>query len=247
MELLLLLSRRLNPERTLVVLFLLLVAVVTAIPAQAQVSVDRAIIYFHAGDRPIENIVVRNSGEETLSITANPDLMVNPGSPTERREASEELLVSPKRFALEPGGQRTVRLLLKKPYSDLEQVYRVTFVPESRGFGKEEESIAAGKKTMLKVLTGMGILILVEPKVPESKLEWSRKQGKFAISNTGNINIFLSDGKACQNEGENCQSLPVSRLYPGNTIEASVPDDRTIRYRKEVRQQFEEVVIPPSK
>ena len=211
----------------------------------AQVSVDRAIVYFKAGERPIEDVIVRNGGEETLSVTANPDIMISPGSSDEKREPTEDMLVSPKRFTLEPGGQRTVRLILKKPYSEYEQVYRVRFVPEARGFGKDEPQDTKDKKTLLKVITGMGILILVEPKEPSPNLEWKRDAGKLVVKNTGNINIFLSDGKACSGNDGPCQDITGNRLYPGNVLETATADNRTVKFRKEVRQQFEDLIIPP--
>jgi len=231
---------------TLVQLFLSpLLGITTG--AFAQVIVDRAIVTLKSGGRPIENVVVGNSGTETLYVTAHPDVMTNPGEETEKRVITEDLLVSPKRFALGGGAQRTVRLLLKKTYGETEQVYRVKFVPEAKGFGPEDAGEIKGKRATLKVLTGMGILILVEPKAPSPSLTWTRSDSKIIFRNEGNVNIFLEEGKACKNEGSECANLPAGRLYPGNTLEAPTSRDRLVTYRKQTGEVFETVTIPPGK
>src|SRR5262245_50938369 len=93
--------------------------------AHAQITVDRVIVLFKNSQRPIDNIVVKNTGDKALYVTVEPDVMVNPGDKDESRVHTTDLLVSPKRFSLDPNGERSVRLLLKKPHGDEEQVYRV--------------------------------------------------------------------------------------------------------------------------
>jgi len=214
--------------------------------AESQLLVDRVILALKTGQRPIENVVIRNSGDQTLFVSVTPDVMIHPGLPDERREETGDLIVSPKRFSLDPGGQRTVRVLLKKPLGGAEQVYRVKFVPEDRGFGKDVPAISSGKQTTLKVLTGIGILILVEPTEPSPKLKWKRDGDTLTFTNEGNVNIFLSEGRACRASGEDCSVLAVDRLYPGNTLKVKAPADTVVAYRQEIRGEFQELVIPPA-
>lgn len=231
--------------RVLSVGLLLLAGVATADEAQAQLTVDRVILTLKKDQRPVENLIVRNSGSSTLYVTVTPDVMLRPGAPDELRQETEDLLVSPKRFSIEAGGQRTVRVLLKKPFGDSEQVYRVKFIPEDRGFGKDIVAEHSGKKTAVRVLTGIGILIFAEPIDPQPKLEWKRNGDTLAFVNGGNVNIFLIEGKHCKPDGQDCSPLPVDRIYPGNTFSVKAPKDRVVTYRKEVRGEFEDVIIPP--
>lgn len=217
----------------------------TSGPARAQVIIDRAIINIALGNRPIENVVVRNSGTTILYVTAEADVMIDPGSKDERREPTEDLVVSPKRFAIDPGGQRTVRLLIKKPFGEKEQVYRVKFLPEERSFDPEETKLGENKSVMLKVLSGMGVLVLVDPLAPVPSLKWERNGSDLIFSNTGSVNILLTEGKACLKPDADCKELAAGRLYPGNTLQVSAAANATITYRKEVKGEFEAIVIPP--
>ena len=92
--------------------------------AIAQISVDRVYIRFTPDARPVQNVILRNNGKEPAYINVVTDEMINPGEKNEERVPTTKLLVSPKRFSLDPGGQRTVRLLLKEKFGENEQVYR---------------------------------------------------------------------------------------------------------------------------
>lgn len=219
-----------------------------AASAHAQVTTDRAIIRFKAGTRPIENVSVQNIGDETLYVTSVTEKVINPGTPQEERQETEEVLVSPKRFSLDGRSDRAVRLLLKEPYGEKEGVYRVKFLPETKGFGIEEKSAKKGEKTAtLKVVTAVGILIFAEPAKPLPEFSWTRNEGTIRLSNKGNVNVLLTEGKACKSQGVECADIPVTRLYPGNEHELKIPDGKMVSFKKESLGQFEDIEITAQK
>jgi P pilus assembly chaperone PapD len=169
-----------------------------------------------------------------------------------KQVSTEDLIFSPKRFAIDPKGERTVRLLLKKPPSDKERVYRVVFRPSDRGFGTTLEGESQGRKTVLKVLTGMGILVYVDPRAPKEDFSWEREGGKVVFQNDGNIHVRLFKLRHCptanEKDEEGCVQIPPRRVYGGKTHEIDVPPDRFVLFVKRVGAsgEWESQIIPPA-
>lgn len=215
--------------------------------AAAQISVDRVIVNFKKGELPVRNVVVTNGGKEPLYVTAVSDVMVKPGTAEEARQPTEDLVVSPKRFSVEPGGQRTVRLLLKRKLGDEEQVYRVKFLPQGSEFDAQEMADSGkGRKTQLKVLFSVGMLIFAEPLEIQPKLEWKREGNEVVFRNTGNVNVMLEDVKLCKSADAECSEHPSNRLYPGNEWKVQAPSALHVQMRKQVGDAYESLVIPPA-
>jgi P pilus assembly chaperone PapD len=196
--------------------------------AIAQISVSSAIIHFRAGERPVMNISVGNSSDAPAYVVATAEEVPSPGIDSRTTEATTALLVSPKNFSIEPNGQRTVRLLLRESPGDTERVFRVSFVPQDRGFGEETESSPARPAAIIRVLTGMGVLVFADPAKPFADLNWERKDQKIVFQNSGNVHVHLSDGKACV--GETCSELPGRRVYGGTSFEVDVPEGKIVSY-----------------
>ena len=210
--------------------------------AKAQISVDRAILRFPTGSRPVQNVIVRNGGEEDMGIEVVPEVVENPGSPEEKRVKTKDLIISPKRFSIKGKGQRTIRLLVKKPFTDQEQIYRVRLLPQPRGFG--DEASGKVKATKLRVVTTVGLLVLVDPKKVQPELEWDLGDKKLTFKNKGNTNIFLDEGRACKSEGASCEELPATRLYPNTDWNVKLPEGKKfVTYRKKVAGEFESFVV----
>jgi hypothetical protein len=80
-----------------------------------------------------------------------------------------------------------------------------------------------GEASGLKVLAGSDLLAIQQPAVPTATLDCEDRGSELAIRNTGNSNIQLVNGRAC-NEGqraEECAEPPPTRLYAGNEIVVS--------------------------
>ncbi|MCC6220111.1 MAG: fimbria/pilus periplasmic chaperone [Deltaproteobacteria bacterium] len=210
--------------------------------AQAQISVNSAILYFRGNERPIQNVIVFNSSDAPMAIAVDPQVVIDPGLKTERLEPTTDLIATPKRFSVPAKGQRTVRLLLKKPLGQTEQVYRMAFEPKSKGFSKDEEKISS-VKTSIKVITTVGLLILADPIPFTPKLEWNRSGDKILFTNSGNANIFLESGQSCIGSDSNCSELPSTRLYPGNTFEVTAPATSVVKFQKRTTRQVESIVV----
>ena len=227
-----------------ITLNLFVAALSAPMTAEAQISVDNVIMTFSRKERPVRNVVVRNSGDAAVYITVQPDVMIRPGFEDEERVETGDLIASPKRFSLAAGGERTVRLLVKKPPQDEEQVYRVKFLPQAKEFGEELVREKGKTKTMLKVIFSVGILVFVEPKELKPHLKWERNGSTVTFQNAGNVNIFLDEGKYCSDDGEDsCESLPGTRLYPGNIWSVTIPGPKAATYRKKAGGEFETIVI----
>jgi P pilus assembly chaperone PapD len=174
----------------------------------------------------VHNVIVGNSSKNPAYVKVETVAVQEPEK-SEKVVPTSELLASPKTFSIEPNGQRTVRLLLKSPPTDKERVFRVSFIPQDRGFGEEVVQNQDGVKTVIKVLTGMGILIFADPLKPVENLSWERVGNKIIFTNTGNVNMYLGDGQSCSQAGV-CSKLPSKRLYATNQFEVISPLENTV-------------------
>jgi len=215
-----------------------------ATPLHAQVTVNNVIVTFLPTKRPIQNVLVGNSSENPAYVLAHVEVILNPGEQGDKVEPSKDILVSPKTFSIEPYGERAVRMLLRKVPTEKEKVYRVLFTPQDRGFGQEVKETVSGRTASIRVLTGMGVLVFVQPKNPLGHLKWKRTKNKITFTNVGNVHVELGEGKMCVNE--DCKEAPRKRVYAGQTYEIPVKADRKIEYlmRTGSLAGFEAVELP---
>lgn len=221
-------------------------AFVTLFPGNqcaAQISVDRAIVSFTKAQGDILNATVQNSGKEAVWIEGVVEAIDRSGFPDEKRVPTEDLVMSPKRFSIEAGGQRTIRLLLKKPLGETEQVYRIKFMPQAEEFNTEDMKNGS-KTTRLKVIFSVGMLVFGEPLDPKPKLTWDRSGGKVTFRNEGNVNVLFDDIEDCAADGTGCRKIAGNRLYPGNVWEVPVSANRSLQLRKQTGSNFENMIIP---
>lgn len=220
------------------------VILLTAVEGLAQISVDKAIVSFAKGKGDILNATVQNGGTDAVWIEGVVDAIERPGYSDEQRVPTEDLIISPKRFSIEGGGQRTVRLLLKKPLGDTEQVYRIKFMPQTREFDTEELKKGGGRTTQLKVIFTVGMLVFGEPLEPRPDLKWERFPDRVVFRNDGNVNILFDDIQVCKAENSGCRKVPGNRLYPGNVWETEAASGEVLQLRKQVGSSFEDLIIP---
>lgn len=216
------------------------------VTAHAQVSVDNVIIHLSAGGRPVKNVNVSNNSDNKAYVLVEVKAVPDPAKDASHAVPTDELLVSPKAFSIEAHGQRTVRLLLKTPPTEKERVFRVGFIPQDRGFGQEIEKKSEGRSTVIRVLTGMGILVFADPVKPFVDLKTEREGDKVSISNLGTMHAYLGNGQSCTPSGE-CTVIPSKRLYSGAKYIFSTPAQNTISFSKleGASGEFQKLTFPP--
>lgn len=230
--------------------FLLLVlALWCATPSEglAQVTAETMILEFDSNARPVRNFVVRNSSDEAVAVRAIPYFVSNPGRPDEKPVPTEDFLVSPGEFSIGPNGERTVRLLVRKPLVKEQQAFRVNFVP----IAKEDREGEQEKKKIgmqLKVMTGVGILVFVNPPEKKEDLRWERQDNgsKIVFKNAGNINVMIDEPAACSSKDlQTCVPLQPNskRMYPQNVLEFSGVQGKILHFVKRIGDDQEEQIF----
>lgn len=205
-----------------------------AMPAMAQMAVDKVVVEFPADGQPRNDIEVQNTSEETLYIQVKPAEILNPGAPNEQRvevndPAERGLLVSPNRLALEPGQRQLIRFALLSRPAEKDRIYRVTVSPVVGDVVAEQ--------TALKILVGYDILAIAHPPSPEADLKASRNGGSLSIANAGNTNALLFNGRQCKASGDDCVELPGHRLYAGTSWDVDLPYDTPVEFHVTVAGQ----------
>lgn len=230
-------------------IFLVVLSAVHCSSAFGQVSVDRVIIDFKPNESPVTNLVVRNSSPSVLYVKTESYNVERPGEADEKHVPTDRLLISPKRFSVPANGERTVRLLLRDKPGEVEGVFRASFMPVSDESGLEGLSSGQQQKpgAILRVLTGMGILVFAAPRELKPNLTVERGPDRVTIANAGNINVFIDQLRICEAGGKQCKDYPAKRMYPGNKIDVSVPADSTFSFRKYVNQEFSNVNVPATR
>lgn len=214
--------------------------------AFAQITLDRSIIYFKAGERPFKNVVVRNGSDDVMYVTVEPTEVTDPGTGEEKRVDTKDFVVSPRRFSIEAQGSRTVRLLVTRKQSDIESVFRARFIPQSRAPGREIEKQVGDTSTRIKVLTGAGVLVFSEPLGRTEKLEWQRAGTDVVFQNKGNTNAMLFEIEVCTSVTEgSCTPIEARRLYAGNTWTVKVESSKYLKLKKETGIGTEDIIIEP--
>lgn len=222
--------------------FLVLSLTLYALPAQAQISVDKIIIVAKKNERPIYNLNITNEGKEPYYIGVVVEKVENPGEDDESRVSTNDILISPKHFSINPTSQRTIRLIVKNPAPEKEGIYRIKFLPEA--ISSSEDVNPRGKKTSLTVIFSVGVLVLVEPKDSYLNLHWERAGNKVRFSNEGTTNILFEEIKHCD-QNDKCSDIVASRLYPGNVWNFNVPSANKILFRREVLGSFTAEELKP--
>ncbi len=232
-------------SRIKISIFVSLLFFVGPLPARGQVTVNNILLSFPSGQRPIQNVTVGNSSDDPAYVVASLERVLDPETGGNKAEPSEDVLISPKSFSIEPRGQRAVRFLLRNPPKEKEVVYRALFTPQDRGFGQEAKHNVAGRVASIRVLTGMGVLLFVEPPKPLGELHWIRSKDAVLFKNLGNVHVELGEGKGCV--GADCAPLERKRVYAGATFEVKVAANRALTYlaRTGAGGVFETINIDP--
>ena len=178
-------------------------------PTELKFSVSKMVVTFAHQARPVTDLVVKNRGSERLFMSTEVRAILMPGTTKESNSETVQLVASPRRFELAPDEERTVRLVLNRQLlSEDEAVYRVEILPSFVPFEFDN------RRAVLNVATGVGVLVIAEPRDLAPQLEWKWTEDEIRVFNAGNANVLLDRGQACV--GERCVSIPAHRIYPGS-------------------------------
>ena len=200
--------------------------------AFAGVQLDRMIVYFDADKLPRQDILVTNPDKENLYLETEIFKVENPGAPNEERVRvtdpdKMQLLATPGKAIVAPGGRRTIRLLSLNPAPKTEEVYRITFRPV---VGELEAT-----QTAVKILVAYQVLAFIRPENPFFDVSAKSKGREVTFSNTGNMNVVLRNGLFCPKgvsqrasratKDEQCSKLDEgSRIYAGQSWTLTLPE-----------------------
>lgn len=203
--------------------------------ASASMVLSEAILHFEPGEPLRKDIEVENPGSENLYVKIEPNVVLDPGTETERRVPITDprehgLLVTPNKIVVPPGGKKLVRLVALQPHGKKERVYRVTFKPVVGDLESEQIGI--------KIIVGYEVLVLMQPANPDPNLVANRDGKILSFSNKGNTNVLLREGTQCpkvkKSKSDKCESLGGKRLYPGNSWSVSLPHNQPVDYQMSI-------------
>jgi len=182
-------------------------------PLELKFSVNKMIVAFADGERPVADLVLKNRGEQSLFMRSSSWMIKNPGMPAEEKVTTKTLVASPQRFEIEPNQERTVRIILNRGESTSDEgIFRVQFSPDSQPFELKAET-AAGRSIQLDVAAAISVLVIAQPKTLKPLLNWEWQDNTLKVENKGNTNVLLERGQLCG--AEKCSELAAKRVYPG--------------------------------
>jgi len=227
-------------------LFLGLACWFTLSPATslADMTLDKSVIHFEPGKPKRQDVMVKNNQNTPLYIKVTPYTILNPGTDKQSREKitnpkKSGLLVSPSKLVVPPNGKKLIRLLNLDPKRHQHGVYRVAVEPVA---GK-----LVGEESGLKILIGYELLVLAQTENPQPKLVAKRNGRSLKLSNEGDTDVYLMEGKQCPSKNANtkdCAVLRSGRLYPGNKWTVSLPHDQPAEYKISVGTEHSLRSIP---
>jgi P pilus assembly chaperone PapD len=204
--------------------------------AELRFAISALVASIPATGRGVYDVAVKNKGDSTLFMTSSALEVTNPGRSPENLVSTSSLLASPRRFSLDPGQERNVRLLVgKRQDESKEGVFRVHFIPETQSFEEMQQAPA------LQVATGIAMLVFIEPKLPKAALKSTWKNNILTLENTGNINIMLERGRSCV--GDKCSPIPTRRIYPGDSWQLKFRSVETVEFSQRIGNDFERLVL----
>ena len=181
-------------------------------PSQARLGVSPVIVDFQPEQPQNADIELFNDGPERVYVVVEPSEIKGAGTPTEQRIQVRDpkllgLLAVPSRLILEPGQRKFLRIVMLDEPASYDRIYRVTVKPVT---GEVEAPV-----TGVKILVGYDLLVIQRPKQPKADIKASRSGTALTLTNDGNTNAELFNGRACDAGTIHCNDLPGHRLYAG--------------------------------
>ena len=209
---------------------ILLLAIFLPVIANADMILNKSIIYFEPGNPTREDLEIQNAGSDPLYIQITPKVVHKPGSDEQAREVFDNpkeagLLVSPNKLIVPPNGRKLLRFVNLNSTTNEEKVYRVSITPVVGDL--------TAKKSGVKIMIGYEVLVIVHPLDGTVDLVHKRTENKLTVSNQGTQNILLRKGTQCPPEVKDeslCEQYPGKRLYPGNSWSIDLAKNQPVSY-----------------
>jgi len=203
--------------------FSLLLMLCSPTIALANISLDKVVVRFEQGSRPVNNISVTNGGSEIIKVRTEIVEIKNPGQENVLEVKTRELSVAPRAFELKPDETRVARVVLRKFPKDMEKMFRVRFIPDN--VEQEIDQKQGEMSVKIGLIIGMGALVLAAPQNPAPDFVFDRKDGKITFTNKGNVTAQVQREDFCNSDKTECVSLEGRRVYPGAAWVMNVPPE----------------------
>lgn len=200
-----------------------------AAPARAGLTLSQAVIDIKAGQALAHDIEAWNDSDEIAYVVAQPAEIIAPGQADEHRRAIDDpaaggLLVTPQRLILQPQERKLIRIAAVGTRQAADRIWRVVIKPVA--------GPVTAPVTAIKVLVGYDVLVILRPDAPQTDVRGARQANVLTLTNAGNTNVELFDGKSCSAAAPSeCQDLPSRRVYAGSQWQQTLPQAGTVRYR----------------
>lgn len=196
-------------------------------PSQARLGVSPVIVDFQPQEPQNSDIELFNDGTERVYVVVEPSEIKNAGTPAEQRIQVPDpqalgLLAAPNRLVLEPGQRKFLRIVMLNEPADSDRIYRVTVKPV---VGEIEAPV-----TGVKILVGYDLLVIQRPKLPKTVIRGTRSATVLTMTNEGNTNAELFNGRACDAARLHCKDLPGQRLYAGASWALPIAANDMVEY-----------------
>lgn len=183
--------------------------------ACAGIQVSPMTVTINPESQYVGEINVFSDVKERQYIDVQVRKIENPATPEQQektfsaRENAGDIIISPSRFILLPGGHRLIRILSDGPPAR-EEAWRVYVRPVSaKEFGESTENRAAN----VTVNIDWGVLVHNEPQNPQTGFRYEPVKG--ALTNTGNVRAFITRYGFCQSV-TGCKWMTFGHaIYPG--------------------------------
>lgn len=194
----------------------------------ADLSASPIIMHFDDGDTNRKDITVANLGKYTKYLEVSALRITNLGEQPEILETDPDpnklgLLVAPRRLTLKPGEEKVVRVIRLEKAIESDEAWRVHIRPAKA----EIES----KSTGVMAQIAYKALVFARPKNADSNLVSSREGNILKITNSGNSNVLLYEGKQCDESKENCKKIIGKRLWPGASLQQNLIYNTPVKFK----------------
>jgi P pilus assembly chaperone PapD len=209
-------------------------AALLALPVHATLQLDRNVVYLDRDDEDRQDVVIRNPDADTMYLDVDVVEVLRPGEPDEELirtldAHSMDLLVTPSRLVVPPGGQRLLRLVQMAAADDRERVFRVAVTPEVSEITPLHSAVNAP--------VTHEVLVIVAPQQQRPALVAAREGASLEFQNLGNANVLLYRGIQCADaalldtpDHAGCRPVNGTRLYAGNRWRPALPYDTPVEF-----------------
>lgn len=208
----------------------------------AMISVSPVIIDLQSGKSSVNSqlLKIKNVAMHKIYVQLTPRVIENPGKKNERRKLIADprkagLFVTPSKLIIPPKSERTVKVAVIGAPKQTDKIYRIDVAPKVANEYFSKEKLSAG----LQLLISYDVLVIRRPLKPQAIISIQRSDRTVTVTNTGNSNALLFNGKQCV-KGR-CQSLPVHRMYAGNKWVFKVPAATPVTFEQQFMEQKTEL------